>query len=459
MLLLVLVGLLAQASAKAGEPKRIVVAGGDSFEPLAFLNADGEPDGIYADLWQLWSEKTGVAVELRLMAWAKTIPALLAGEVDAVDGVTYTPERAKFLDLSAPYTEIPSYIYFHESIGGVRELTDLAGFPVGVIGGSHVEDYLREKAPKLRPVPYANYEEIVRAATEGRLRVFVGEDPIIPFMFAKVGKRITFRQTEAPIISSDMRTAVRKGDTELLALIERGHKAITSAERQQIRDEWAGVSLTSPIPWRWLIGGSAVFIAGIALLFLWNTQLQKQVAAATQTLSESEEKYRELANSLPQFVFEMDEKGIITFANRNVFDFFGYTQNEFDKGFNALQMLIPEDQDRAMENIQRRLGGEKLGSREYTALRKDGSTLPVVVHVNPIIRENKSVGLRGIMIDITDRKRAEDELQKRETTIQSVFDAAPVGICIMKNREYQRANRDWCESFGYPEENLIGRTT
>ena len=75
VLLLVLVGLLAQASAKAGEPKRIVVAGGDSFEPLVFLNADGEPDGIYADLWQLWSEKTGVAVELRLMAWAKTIPA------------------------------------------------------------------------------------------------------------------------------------------------------------------------------------------------------------------------------------------------------------------------------------------------------------------------------------------------------------------------------------------------
>ena len=60
---------------------------------------------------------------------------------------------------------------------------------------------------------------------------------------------------------------------------------------------------------------------------------------------------------------------------------------------------------------------------------------------------------------LSERKHAEDELQKREATIQSVFDAAPVGICIMKNRLYQRVNRDWCESFGYPEENLIGRTT
>ena len=59
----------------------------------------------------------------------------------------------------------------------------------------------------------------------------------------------------------------------------------------------------------------------------------------------------------------------------------------------------------------------------------------------------------------SERKHAEYELQKRETTIQSVFDATPVGICIMKNRVYQRVNRDWRESFGYSEENLIGRTT
>ena len=58
----------------------------------------------------------------------------------------------------------------------------------------------------------------------------------------------------------------------------------------------------------------------------------------------------------------------------------------------------------------------------------------------------------------SERKHAEDELQKRETTIQTVFDTTPVGICIMKNRVYQRVNRNWCESFGYPEENLIGRT-
>ncbi|MCF8128156.1 MAG: PAS domain S-box protein [Deltaproteobacteria bacterium] len=60
--------------------------------------------------------------------------------------------------------------------------------------------------------------------------------------------------------------------------------------------------------------------------------------------------------------------------------------------------------------------------------------------------------------DITEQKRVEAALRKSESILQSVFSAAPIGICLMKNRVYQRANRNWCDSFGYPEESLIGRT-
>jgi PAS domain S-box-containing protein len=126
-------------------------------------------------------------------------------------------------------------------------------------------------------------------------------------------------------------------------------------------------------------------------------------------------------------VFEMDANGLITFANRNAFEFYGYTQDDFEKGVTALQMLIPEDRDRALDNIQRRLKGEELGSREYTALRKDGTTFPVALHVNPIIYENEPVGLRGIMIDITDRKLAEEEKKKLEAQLQQAQKMESIG--------------------------------
>jgi two-component system cell cycle sensor histidine kinase/response regulator CckA len=143
------------------------------------------------------------------------------------------------------------------------------------------------------------------------------------------------------------------------------------------------------------------------------TRLKK----AEKALRESEMRYRELADSLPQVVFEMDTNGLITYTNRNGFDFFRYTRDDFDKGVSVFEMLIHEDREKARENINRRQNGEKLGSREYTALRKDGTTFPVVVHVNPIIRESETVGFRGIMIDITDRKQAEKEKEKLQAQL------------------------------------------
>ena len=132
---------------------------------------------------------------------------------------------------------------------------------------------------------------------------------------------------------------------------------------------------------------------------------------AEETLRESEGKYRDLADLLPQTVFEMDERRNLTFANRSAFAIFGYTQNDFDRGLNALQMFIPEDRDRAEENIQKVLSGEGKTGNEYTAQKKDGGTFPCIIYSSPIIHENKPVGLRGIIVDITERKKAEEQLE------------------------------------------------
>ena len=61
--------------------------------------------------------------------------------------------------------------------------------------------------------------------------------------------------------------------------------------------------------------------------------------------------------------------------------------------------------------------------------------------------------------EVERRRKAEEALHQGEATLRSVFLAAPVGICIMKNRLYQSANLYWCESFGYPEEIIIGNDT
>jgi PAS domain S-box-containing protein len=139
---------------------------------------------------------------------------------------------------------------------------------------------------------------------------------------------------------------------------------------------------------------------------------------ADMALRESEERFRELAELMPETIFEMDLDGNLTYVNRNAFNYFGYTRSDLKNGLKNLDMLIPKDRERAAENTAKILEGEKTGINEYTALRKDGSTFPVMVHSAPIIRQGQPAGLRGFIIDITDRKKAEEERHKLEVQFQ-----------------------------------------
>ncbi len=56
--------------------------------------------------------------------------------------------------------------------------------------------------------------------------------------------------------------------------------------------------------------------------------------------------------------------------------------------------------------------GKLIGSSEYTMIRKDGSTFNILVYSNPIFKDSKPVGLRGIIVDISELKHTEQELIK-----------------------------------------------
>ncbi|TLM97337.1 PAS domain S-box protein, partial [bacterium] len=147
-----------------------------------------------------------------------------------------------------------------------------------------------------------------------------------------------------------------------------------------------------------------------------------------------ETRFRELSDLLPQIVFEMDRDGNFTFLNRIGTTTTGYTAQDLQKKLNALQLLAPQDRERGRMNVGRILGGESLGANEYLMRRKDGTTFPAIVHSAPIVHENEIAGLRGIAIDITDRKRAEEEVRVARERLEYVITSNPAVIFTGKPR-------------------------
>lgn len=128
-----------------------------------------------------------------------------------------------------------------------------------------------------------------------------------------------------------------------------------------------------------------------------------------EALFESERKYKETVDLLPQMVFEMNIDGVLTFVNRQAIETFGYSQVDLDKGLNVLQCIAPECHERVEQNIPKIYQGEN-SSNEYIGLRKDGSRFPIIIYSTPIVKLGKAYGIRGIIIDITQRKEIENQL-------------------------------------------------
>ena len=133
-------------------------------------------------------------------------------------------------------------------------------------------------------------------------------------------------------------------------------------------------------------------------------------------LRESETRFRELADLLPQPVYESDLQGVLTFANRSAFEHFGYPIGTLPGKVGVADMIAEEDRPRARRNMESLMRGGAAGNNEYTALRKDGTTFPVVVYSVSIVRDGSPIGMRGVIMDISERKSAEQELQRNYDT-------------------------------------------
>ena len=183
---------------------------------------------------------------------------------------------------------------------------------------------------------------------------------------------------------------------------------------------------------------------------------------AVEALRQSEARFRDLADMLPQIVFETDVKGNLTFVNQNAFNTFGYTNDDVASGLNATQMIAPKDRDRAVDRIRQIMtGSSHLIGSEYSAIKKDDTEFPVIVYSTTILREGSPAGLRGIMIDITDRKRAEQALRESEEKFSRAFQLNPDTVIItrMKDGTILDVNDSFTDITGYSREEAIGRSS
>jgi len=281
----------------------LVVAGDNAFPPFEFVDSDGEYRGFNVDLMRALALELETDVTLRPLPWDQARAALERGEVDALEGIKYMPEREALYDFARPALVSASAIFVRRDRHDIAEIKDLRGNVVAVQRGDFAHDLLKNE-PDVRLTLVENQERAVDTLLRGEADAFVGNKYAgLAFLHRKrVADQVKI--VGEPIAPANYGMAVRAGNRALLDILNAG---LASLERKGIRDriytKWFGASLepaAGPSP-EVLTRVAALLLLLLAFMlgvYTWNRILRQRVAARTRTLAALQQTSLQVSSSL-----------------------------------------------------------------------------------------------------------------------------------------------------------------
>ncbi len=148
--------------------------------------------------------------------------------------------------------------------------------------------------------------------------------------------------------------------------------------------------------------------------------------------------------------------GIIRYVNRRMQICTGRTRGDL-QGQHYLRLVVPEDRERVKQNLMKGAGAERMLPSDYRILNEAGETRWVTETTTPIQYQGQMAVL-GSLVDITERKTAEQALKESEEGYKTLFESTEEGILVSDNAtsRFVYANPAMCKMLGYTLEELAG---
>jgi len=212
---------------------------------------------------------------------------------------------------------------------------------------------------------------------------------------------------------------------------------------------------------RWIQAGSTNIYRdadGMGKLFGYALDITER-KRMEEDLQYSEQKIRNLFESVGDGLCVIDLNGIYTEVNNKLLEMQGFSSREEIMGKNAFDFVAPRDIDRARVDAQRHLEQGSIELQEYTNIRTDGSEYPVEIS-SKLLKDvsGNPTGFIASLRDITERKQVEAALQESQDKLRTVFDSIGDGVTVLDLAgTIVDVNETVLRIKGYNREDVIGR--
>lgn len=150
---------------------------------------------------------------------------------------------------------------------------------------------------------------------------------------------------------------------------------------------------------------------------------------ADLALKESEEKYRSIVETAQEGIWQIDEHNVTTFVNEYLASLLGYTAEEMI-GKNALDFVPEENKEKALRNVEDRKKGIST-QHELTFINRQQQQIHTLIQSTPLFKDGNYAGSISMLLDITQRKQAEEKLTANEKRFRALIENSSDGIILL----------------------------
>ena len=413
------------------------------YPPFALVLSDGSADGFSVELLRAVTRAVGMPIEFEVGPWHILKDKLIRGQLDVLPLVSYSKDRDKVLDFTAPYMKLQGTVFIRSNDTSIRTFQDLKDKEVMVMNGDNSHEYALENHLASNLILTETYEEAMILLSSGKHDAVLMLQ-VVGFQLLKhlninnvisihSQSEFNVRPVARPLSGYEQKFcfAVPEGRKELLARLNEGLAVvIANGVYNRVYDKWFGPILPRPgvsgvelVQYLVVILIPLLLLAAGAGLFYLKREVSKKTSHLEEEIKERKLTEAALRRSETRFQLAMaaTRDGLFDWdlATNDVYyspgwkRMLGYGDDELPNLPSVWEELIhPEDRARA-QIVERELSAKRLdrGEMEIKMKHRDGHWVDILVRAN-VIFDHKDTAVRmvGTHVDISLRKSLEKQL-------------------------------------------------
>jgi len=278
------------------EHKKINVGLVKQWQPMEFVNTQGEVSGINPDILALLAQRSGLQFNYVFFdSWSELYQGLLDQEIDMLASISVTDERKKQVVFTQSYWSMPWVVLHQRQLGSQLNLASFHQKKLAIVKGYYLSATINKTHPQISLISVDDHNAGLLAVQKGLVDGFVANIASASELIKRESLVVLNMSVIEELDSDTSHFAVRPQLNELQGIVNKALLTISASDKQQIYDRWFGVKVETGLDKNVVMRVSAqvgvITLIVIIAIVMWNRRLYSEI----KTRKRLEEKMKHMA--------------------------------------------------------------------------------------------------------------------------------------------------------------------